>query len=411
MTAHLLLIGGEDHNLRMPFLEALRAKGRRVSIAASGDSEPFRRAGFEFHPFAFNRFWDPRSDLRAARALGALLRSVDADVAHAFDTKLGLLVPFASRANRRTKIVRTINGRGWTFSSRSPKAFALRLAYPALQRIAASFAAATVFEHRGDQEFFERRRLIGRGESVLIPGAGVDIAGFETSLRNGPSPQSLREQLGLVGAEVVITVTRVTRQKGVPTLLEAADIVHKARPSVRFLLVGPRDSEGPFGVSDAEIQQRAPYVIATGSRNDVPSLLAMSDLFAFPSEYAEGVPRALMEAALCSVPIVTTDLPGCKEVIRDGWNGRLAPQRDPRRFAECILDQLSHPERARSEAARGPETIRGRFSLDSVVEQHLALYDRLAAGRTPSLASERSAANDPAWARRSTGLAANGPPG
>ena len=381
MSVHLLLVGGEDHHLRIPFMTKLRERGYRITVASSGDPQPLLRAGFEFRPFKFNRFFDPRSDWRTRGILAQLLREVDADVAHGFDTKLALLLPLAARTNPRTAIVRTINGRGWTFSSRSPAALALRAIYLPLQRIASSFTEATVFEHSGDQNFFTQNHLIGGSEPVLIPGAEIDIEGFEQARRSGSTATELRRTLGLQDAEIVTTVTRVTKQKGIPSLLKAADIVHKVRPRVRFLVVGPRESEGPFGVSDEEFQRRTPYVIATGPRTDVPSILAMSDVFAFPSEYAEGVPRALMEAALCARPIVTTDLAGCREVVSDGWNGVVTPLRDPRKFAEKIIEFLDSPARASQLAIRGPEIIRSKFSLDNVVSQHAELYSRLAWNR------------------------------
>jgi hypothetical protein len=115
----------------------------------------------------------------------------------------------------------------------------------------------------------------------------------------------------------------------------------------------------------------------------------MSDLFAFPSEYAEGVPRALMEAALCALPIVATDLPGCQEVVTDGWNGVIAPQRNASKLAETIVDLLRERERARQLAARGPGVIRAKFSLDQVVASHAKLYERFAGPRQLRPASGR----------------------
>src|SRR4029077_12362566 len=112
-------------------------------------------------------------------------------------------------------------------------------------------------------------------------------------------------------AEIVVTVGRMTRQKGIPTLLKAAAIVHARRPAVRFLLIGPRESEGPSGVSQAELDSHAPYVVATGPRSDIPTLLRAADVFAFPTEYREGIPRALLEAAMARLPIVATSMPGC----------------------------------------------------------------------------------------------------
>ena len=99
---------------------------------------------------------------------------------------------------------------------------------------------------------------------MLIPGSGIDIEGFEQAAANAPSPAELRARLGLGDAEVVLTVTRMTRQKGIPTLLRAAAVVHQQRPGVRFLLVGPREREGAFAVAQAEIDQHVPYVWQSG---------------------------------------------------------------------------------------------------------------------------------------------------
>jgi glycosyltransferase involved in cell wall biosynthesis len=332
-----------------------------------------------------------------------VLQEAEADVAHSFDTKISLMLPFAAGRNSRTGVVRTINGRGWVFSSRSPGAIALRLAYVALQHAAAAATDATIFEHSGDQNFFARMRLLGNSWSVVIPGAGIDVDGFERAQREGRSRAELRSELGLENMDVVTTVTRVTRAKGVIPLLRAADILARVRPNVRLLVVGPRESEGPFAVPQVEYGSRRGYVIATGARNDIPALLAMSDIFAFPSEYAEGVPRAIMEAALSGLPIVATDLAGCREVITDGWNGLLTPKRSPSQLAARIHELLANRDAAARMAARGPDLIRGKFALDIVANRHAEVYQAVADRRSPvhprtRVANERSASRSGAAA-------------
>jgi glycosyltransferase involved in cell wall biosynthesis len=272
--------------------------------------------------------------------------------------------------------IRTINGRAFLYSSRSLLALTLRPVYRALHKLAARTAAATVFEISDDRAFFERHGIAGK-MPVLIRGAGVDVDGFEQALASGPSPDQLRRELGLGDAEVVITVTRMTRQKGIPALLEAAARVHQVRPDVRFLLVGPRESEGPLAITQAEIDRHAPYVKAIGSRSDIPALLRLADVFAFPTEYREGVPRVLLEAALARVPIVTTTMPGCAEVIRDGWNGLLVPPGAPGELAAKIFYLLADREKGRAMAARASEDVRREFSLSTVVAHHAALYRNL----------------------------------
>jgi glycosyltransferase involved in cell wall biosynthesis len=359
-------------------LLALRDKGFRISTAGTGNPIPFERAGLDYHPFHFARFVDPLSDWAALKAISKLIADVRPALVQCFDTKLNLLVPFAARGFRDVKVVSTINGLGWLYSSSSPMALGLRPVYRALQRLADRWTAVTVFQNRDDQAFFMRHRMVGRGGDVVIPGSGIDIERFERAGATGPSLAELREALGLGASEVVVTVTRMTRQKGIPTLLEAAALVHQHRPGVRFLLVGPRESEGPFAVTQAEIERHAPYVLAVGSRSDVPALLGLADVFAFPTEYFEGVPRALLEAAVAGRPIVTTRMPGCTDVIRDGWNGFLVPPRDPRLMAERILDLLRDRETAAAMGVRAAHLVKTEFNLEITVARYAAVYEDLA---------------------------------
>lgn len=384
MRPHLLCIGGEDHSLRIPFLLALRDKGFRISAAGTGDPTPFARAGLDYHPFHFSRFVDPLADWTALKALSKLIAEVRPALVQCFDTKLNLLVPFAARDLRDVKVVSTINGLGWLYSSSSPMALGLRPVYRALQRLADRWTAVTVFQNRDDRTFFMRHRMVGRGGNVVIPGSGIDIERFEQAGATGASSAELRQALGLGASKVVITVTRMTRQKGVPTLLEAAALVHQHRPGVRFLLVGPRESEGPFAVTQAEIDRHAPYVLAVGPRSDVPALLRLADVFAFPTEYLEGVPRALLEAAVAGRPIVATTMPGCTDVIRDGWNGFLVPPRDPRLLAERILDLLRDRETAVAMGGRAAQLVRKEFNLEITVARYAAVYEDLVNGSIPS---------------------------
>ena len=265
-------------------------------------------------------------------------------------------MPLAARGLPGVQVVRTVNGRGWLYSSHSPLALTLRPIYRALHRLAARSTAATVFEIHDDQTYFDSHRMTGTRGGRVIPGAGTDVEGFERALAAAPPPAQLRDELGLGTSEVVMTVTRMTREKGIPTLLKAAALTHKVRPNVQFVLVGPRESEGPLSVSQAELDSHAPYVVATGPRSDVAALLRIADVFAFPSEYREGVPRALCEAALAGVPTVATSMPGCCEVITDGVNGFVVPPGSPLLLAEKIL---AVPGRSGPPAPCGPRRRTG----------------------------------------------------
>jgi glycosyltransferase involved in cell wall biosynthesis len=130
-------------------------------------------------------------------------------------------------------------------------------------------------------------------------------------------------------------------------------------------------------MTQAEIDRHAPYVLAIGPRTDIPALLRLADVFAFPTEYREGVPRALLEAAVAACPIVTTRMPGCYDVILDGWNGFLVPPRSPRLLADRILDLLRDRESACVMGARAAELVRKEFNLGITVARYAALYEEL----------------------------------
>jgi glycosyltransferase involved in cell wall biosynthesis len=377
LRPHLLCIGGDDHALRIPFLLALRDRGFRVSAAATADAEPFARAGVDYHPFHFDRFTNPLADWATFRALAKLIADVRPGLVQSFDTKPNLLVPLAARKIPGVLAVRTINGLAYVYSSRSPKALVFRPIWHVLHRLAGHSTTATVFQNRDDQDFFHRHSMIGLGASRLIRGSGIDVERFDQAVASGPSLAQLRHALGLGTSEVVVTVTRLTRQKGIPALLEAAALVHRTRPAVRFLLVGPCESEGPNAMTRAEIDRHAPYVRAIGPRSDIPALLGLADVFAFPTEYREGVPRALLEAAVAGRPIVTTRMPGCYDVILDGWNGFLVPPRAPRLLAERILDLLHDRESAQTMGARAAELVRKEFNIRIIVARYAALYEEL----------------------------------
>jgi glycosyltransferase involved in cell wall biosynthesis len=397
VTPHLLCIGGNDHGLRVPFLLALRDRGFRVSAAGTGDSAPFVHAGIDYYRFHYDRSFNIWTDIAAFNALSKLISELRPDLVQSFDTKPNWLAPLAAR-RAGIPSVRTINGLALVYSSRSLRARLFRPVWRGMHRLVAQSTAKSVFQNRDDEEFFRRHNLIGKAGSRLIPGSGVDVERFRSDAVAGHSKQDLRHKLGLAASEVVITVSRMTREKGIPTLLNAAALVHAERPGVRFLLVGPRNSEGAAAVSQAEISRHAPYVVYLGQRSDIARLLSLADVFAFPTEYREGVPRVLLEAAAAGLPIVTTNMPGCRDVVRHGLTGFIVPTAEPQIVANCLLGLLNNKEEARAMGARAMTFIQENFSLSLIVDKYAALYHEVMARSVDTLLiADRRHGQGPVW--------------
>lgn len=383
--SRVLLVAGENIHLRVPFLLKLRERGFHVGAAGTEDDAQFATYKIDYYRYELRRFIDPRADWRALAALAEIISTFDADIVQAFDTKPDILVPLAANHVGKGKVVRTINGLGWAFSSRSAMALVLRPVLRGLYRATAGLTALTVFQNRSDAAYFERKGMLGKGECQLIPGSGIDVGGFEATLEAAPSAEALRLALGLGANAVITTVSRLSKAKGIPTLLRAAALVNEKRPKTRFLLVGSRETEGKLACPQSEIERHAAYVKAIGPRSDVPALLRLSNIFVYPTELCEGIPRALLEAALAGIPIVTTDVPGSTDVIENGLSGLVVPPGDAGALADRIIELLDDPVGARAMAERARARVLEEFNLDAIVDMYTKAYLRLVGYGAPAL--------------------------
>lgn len=379
MKPHIVCVGGEDHPLRIPFLLALQERNFRITAVSTGDWKPFERAGIDHHSYRFDRFSSGGGDWGAIKSFRKLMLELKPDIVQSYDTKPNLLVPLAVRNS--AAVVRTINGLGWVFSSREPRALVLRPIYCALQWLVSRWTVATIFQNQDDHNLFRKYGLLSSSCGNLIGSSGIDADAFALAQSSGPSPAQMRAKLGLEDAEIIMYVGRLTRQKGIPTLLKAVPLILAQRPNAKFVLVGPLESEGPFAVDRAAIANLGDHVIMLGSRTDVPSLLGMADVFAFPTEYREGIPRVLLEAGLAGLPIVASHMPGCSDVVENGANGYLVTPGDPSAFAAKIVELLERPRKAKAMGARSVSLVRQKFELASVVDRYSDVYNSIIESR------------------------------
>ncbi|MDF5730305.1 MAG: glycosyltransferase family 4 protein [Rhizonema sp. PD38] len=370
-------VGGEDIRLRIPLLVALRERGFNVGAVGSEDGNAFADCNIPYFLYTLERGINPLADLRTRTQLFDLFSKHKPDIVHGFDTKPAIIAPIIAKKAGVSGQVRTITGMGYIFSSTSPLALALRPVYHHLQRQASLATGITVFQNPDDQEYFHKNRMVEDSKDDLVLGSGIDIEGF---MKNRPNPEKLtilRQELGLEGQLVVTMIARLVVSKGVREYLQAASIVRKKMENVTFLLVGPLSSEGRQAIAIKEIEEQAEIVHYLGSRHDIPDLLCLSDLFVLPSYYREGVPRVLLEAGAMELPLITTDMPGCKEVVRDGWNGLLVPPRDVEALATAILQLLKSQDERALMGNRSGLHVRENFTLTQVADAYARIYHRV----------------------------------
>ena len=258
------------------------------------------------------------SELHCVVSLYRLYRRSHPALVHHIGLKLTLYGGMAARFARVPAVVGTFTGLGYLFSTDTLKCRFLRSCVVGALRLS--------FKHSGQHFIFqnpEDRACVLGGSSVpssratLIRGAGVDLASFTDT----PEPD---------GRPVVLMGSRLLWSKGVGEFVDAARALRARGVRARFVLVGEPDYGHPSAVP-IELLERwreAGDVEWLGSRRDMPDMIRQSHILCLPTSYGEGAPRILLEAAASGRPIVATDLPGCREIVRHGENGLLIPVGD-----------------------------------------------------------------------------------
>ena len=273
-----------------------------------------------------------------------------------------------------------------------------RKSRPALYRRDVRCARTAVPSHgfrdvplrEGDLEFVTRDGLCPPARAVYT-GSGIDLDYFTTTPAIRERAAGLRAELGVPeNARVVLAIGRFVADKGYPEILEAAKILRaQMAEDVRFVLVAPTMT-GEAGVvpdeavTGAELER---IVIRLGAQSDVRPFFALADVFVHAS-HREGVPRVVMEAAAMGTPIVASDIPGCREVVRHDYSALLFPPRDAAALAAGLANALGDQAAARHRAQRAMADVRAKFSQDAHSER---LWERYRAGLD---AAARSSARD-----------------
>jgi glycosyltransferase involved in cell wall biosynthesis len=384
----VLLVGGEDVDAR---LDLMRGLADGYTLAAAGPTPrlagAFARAGFAYFPYPSLAGCNPGRDLRALYGLWRVVRRFRPQVVHAFDAKPGVYGCLAAALAGVPIVVVTVPGLGSLYVGEQWTRRVLRVVYENLQRVASHLADLTTFQNEDDLREFVARGVVPSRRTAVIPGSGVRTELFDPAGASAAERARTRAALGVPADALLVTmVGRVMRTKGVAEFVAAARDVRQRVPGAHFLLVGPADENSVDRLTPAELADVGAAVNWPGPRRDVPSVLAASDLFVLPSYLREGIPRVLLEAAAMGLPIVTTDVPGCKEVVEEGVNGFLVPGRDAAALAQAILRLAGDPELRRRFGEQSRRRAVTHFDLSVVVGQTRSLYQELLARKVPALA-------------------------
>lgn len=356
---------------RLPLaLGALQA-GMDVAIATnvSVHAEAMRRAGIEVHPWAVTRgSTGIAAELRALVSLWKIVRRVKPEIMHHVAIKPVLYGSLIAKFSRVRGVVNALGGMGYLFSNKGGKSSLLRtMVLSGFRWLLSAKNSCLILQNPDDQALLVEAGAVQAGQVRLIRGAGVNTEDY--SLAVEPT-----------GVPIVVLPARMLLDKGVGEFVDAARSLKAAGVVARFVLVGGLDESNPACISQAQLDAwvREGCVEWFGRRGDMPGIYRSSTLVCLPS-YREGLPKSLLEAASCSRAIVTTDVPGCREIVRHGQNGLLVPARDALALAAALRTLLEDaPTRLRM-GQRGREMVMQEFSEEAVVHETLNIYQHLGA--------------------------------
>ncbi len=354
---------------RLPIARAARDIGAEVVVAAGATdkAQAILDEGFRFLPLPISRKGtSPVPELQSIWTVLSVCRKTSPDLVHNVTIKPVIYGSIAARLAGHCAVINAITGLGYSFSS-GRHTNLLRPLVKRLYRVALNHQdTCTVFQNPDDREDFIRMGLVRREQTAIIRGSGVDCSRFSPIPRIGGEP-------------IVILAGRMLRDKGVEIFVNAARMVRAQRQDARFVLVGGIDTENRAAVPAKQLDDwMAEGVVEWwGKRSDMPDVLRKAQLVVLPSIHREGLPKVLLEAAACACPLVATDVPGCREIVRHEVNGLLVPPGNAAALASAITRLLESPDMRRQFGTAGRTIVESEFSEKIVVEQTLALYGRM----------------------------------
>lgn len=282
---------------------------------------------------------NPLSDIKSTIKLSKILQELKPDVVFSYFVKPVIFGTLAAKIAKAPRIVGMIEGLGNAFTPNNTKGFDFKT--KTIQHIQILLYKRTlplldtlIVLNPDDCEDLVKKYDIKVKNTVVLGGIGVDLQRFTYVPFDNQNPISF------------VFIARLLKEKGVYEYLEAAKKVKAKYPKTKFYILGGFDDDNPFALRRSELETylSSGIVDYPGHVENVADYLIKSSVFVLPSFYREGVPRSTQEAMAIGRPIITTDVPGCRETVEEHINGYLIPPFNADALAEKMIKFIEHPE-------------------------------------------------------------------
>lgn len=320
------------------------------------------------------RFIDPIGDIIYFLNLLKFFKREKFDIVHNFTIKPNFYGSIAAKLSKIKQVLSLVEGLGFAYSDECGlKPWIQRHCFLCIYYILFKLTTRVWLINRDDMSTFINSGIIDKDKIVFIRSVGVDQVEYSMTSISVATIESLRKEFNIKHNSLVVSmVARMTWSKGVKEFVEASKILNSTCPTATFLLVGEIQPGSPLSVPEEYLTS-----VNHGNfkwldfRNDVPAILALSDVVVLPSYYREGVPRSLLEAMSMGKPIITTDNPGCREVVQEKRNGFLVPIKNSFALASAIGELLSSADKRLVFGQHSRQMVENEFAEELITRRVL----------------------------------------
>ena len=354
---------------------AAQSAGLRVLVAtAPGPAvHEIEGLGFTHYPLKMRRASrNPLRELTGLLDLVRLYRQLQPDIVHQVSIKPIIYGSLAARVTGIPAVVNAVTGLGFIFiTGGRMKKIMRRVIEGTYRLIGKRTQVRFLFENPDDRRHFLENKIINPEQAVLILGSGVDVERFQ--------PQSSEAKTSL---PVVLLAARLLWHKGIREFVEAAQLLHEKGIEAEFWLAGMPDMSNPAAVPVSRLLywHRQGHVRWLGFQKDMPALYQKAAIVCLPTRYREGIPVTLLEAAACAKPLVATDMPGCREIVRDGENGFLVQPGNVPALAAALEKLIVDQELCYNFGIYSRELVKAQFDSKKVIAETFVVYNELTGG-------------------------------
>lgn len=354
------------HNFRGQLIQCLKSLSLQVKALASGtsnsDVKAIEQLGAEYIDYPVSRSGlNPEEDFKTFKALRSIFKEQQPNVILAYTIKPIIWGAFAARCVPNCRFYALVTGLGFAFQKGDWKKNLLMTLVILLYKTALKRADKVIFQNPDNRQVFIDLGIVSANKTAVVNGSGVDISHFEVK----PLPAT----------PTFLLIARLLGDKGIREYVTAANIVKQKCPEAIFQLVGPEDPS-PDGISLEELTSlnHNNSVDYLGGTNDVRPYIEACSIFVLPS-YHEGLPRTVLEAMATGRPILTTDVPGCRETVIDGENGWLVEKSNVEQLAEKMIWFIENKVQWQSMAKASRAMVEEKFDVHKVNQTLLKIME------------------------------------